>query len=197
MQFLHACIINPIHKLNNVIFAKNNYIMKSITLKTINNADEYIFHLSTNQLQEELDHFRDKQDSLATLCKTNSSKSRTPDRVNFIDRLQLAIFLCFDEYNVTLPPFTEQEISNCDTWWRNKVVTFPAGMNANEIFSKMGEAIGQKDLTDYIIHKFEKSADGSHLFKGIDCEEILTTSILFAALYSRKIGKLPAPASNK
>jgi hypothetical protein len=170
--------------------------MKSITLKTINNADEYMFHLSPNQLQEELDNFRDKQGNLAVLCKTNSSLSRTSDRVTFIDRLQLAIFVCFDEYNVELPPFTEDEISNCDTWWRNKIAALPKEMNAKDRFTKMGEVIGQKDLTDYIIHKFDKPVEGSSLFKGIDCDEILTNSLLYVALYSRKIGKLPPVSAN-
>jgi hypothetical protein len=69
-------------------------------------------------------------------------------------------------------------------------------MNAKDKFTKMGEVIGQKNLTDYIIHKFDKPVDGSYLFNGIDCDEIVTTSILFAALYSRKIGKLSPVSSN-
>ena len=169
--------------------------MKSITLKAIKNADEYIFHLSNNELQEELDNFRDKQNNLADLCKENSSKSRTQDRVNYINRVQLAIFLCFDEYNVALPPFTESEISSCDTWWRNKVHTLSKEMSGKDILNKMCEAIDQKDLTDYIIHKFDKPIEGSYLFSGIDLTEIVTTSLLFAALYSRKLGKLPSPSS--
>src|ERR1017187_1399889 len=125
--------------------------MESIKLNTIKNADDYMFRLTPNHLQEELDNFRDKQGNLAILCKTNSSLSRTSDRVNFIDRLQLTIFLCFDEYHITFPAFTEDEISKCDTWWRNKVATLPAEMNAKDVFTKMGEIIGQKNLTDYIV----------------------------------------------
>lgn len=170
--------------------------MKPISKETIEHADDFIFHLSDNQVKEFMYDLKINQPNIYSLCNISAENGLIPERINFIIRFQLTIFLCFKDYGIKLPPFTAKEMNNCDTWYLNKVNSFGNDIEPKDVFLKMGEEIEQVDLINYFFDRFEKSEKEKILFHEFECGGFLATGILFAALYTQKIKRLLPESSN-
>src|ERR1035437_219757 len=170
--------------------------MKPISKETIEHADDFIFRLNDSQVKELMEDFKKKQFNIWKEWKLNEDYSKTVERIDFTNRIVLVIFHAFNDYEVSVPPFSLREIDNCTKWWDVNATDSDDDEAPTDFFLKMGEAIKQKELCDYIVNKFIYQEETFNLFNKTEFSNIIADCITIAALYSQKIKRLLPESSN-
>jgi hypothetical protein len=161
--------------------------LEPISADVIEHADDFIFHLSDNQLKEWLEDLKKKQPGVYDLIHHNATRCVGLDTKNYIFRIELTLIQCFNDYGIQFPIFKKKYIVNCEKWYNTKVILKANPADANVSVMDMGESIGQKEMMQYIIDKFNESKTQLQFIKGIVAGNILANCLLLLEVYSRQI----------
>jgi hypothetical protein len=164
--------------------------LQPISADVIEHADDFIFHLSDNQLKEWLEDLKKKQPGVFDLIRHNATRCIGSETKNYIFRIQLTLIQCFRDYDIKFPIFTKKYITNCEKWYNTKVRLKNNPDDANVSIMDMGESIGQKEIMQYIIDKFNQSSNQLQFIKGVVPGNILANCLLLLEVYSREIRRL-------
>jgi len=170
--------------------------MKPISKETIEHADDFIFHLSDSQVKEWFEDLKKKQFNIWKECIRFSSWGNLPERIKFINRNQLVIIKCFEQYNISISIISLRDIQNFDSWWDRKANDSPKEMTAPDFFLKMGVEIKQEELTIYMVNKFEDAQKATNLFKKSEYGNIMAGCMGIIGIYTQKVKHLLPSSSN-
>lgn len=169
--------------------------MQPISADVIEHADDFIFHLSENQLKEWLEELKRKQPYISVAVKFNTNRCKSKESIDFINRIQLSLIQCFIGYGISFPVISQKEIDKSTAWYNAKTKEIKESGDLDTRVKMIGEIIGQEKLVIYVVSKISYMKDHLVLKNGIQFGNIIGNCIVLVELYSQKVKKLLPPQS--
>lgn len=163
--------------------------MQPISLDVIEHADDFIFHLSDNQLKEWLDELKKKQPYIFNILNYNSKCFKSIGNINYVNKIQLSMVQCFNSYKVTFPLFSNNDINVCNQWYNANIKAADITDDTFETVKIMGQLINQQELVEYVYNKLYNGKEELILNNDIKLSNLIANCILIIEVYSRRIRK--------
>ena len=118
--------------------------------------EDFIFHLSDSQLIELEAVLKRRQPLIFDFYSTSKYHKKGTSEADFLLRMTMIIFKCFDVYGVEVPRITEKENLKWDKKWKTQIFLDKDNLHYKNL-ERVGATVNQAVLCRYIFDKFLES----------------------------------------
>ena len=168
--------------------------MKPITKEQLEQADDFVFHLTEQQLKDWLADYRKRQYNLGTqiILEMNSYKKKE-QQDNYL-RMFVTISKCFDAYEGGIPLITKAEVERGLKGWSKRLDKIDEKVPIYDCLLIIAQGESQQALANYILYKFVEYPYLQDIFDFEERARLAWTILCYSFVINDKIKKfLPKP----
>ena len=127
--------------------------MEGISTEEIERMEDFIFHLSNNQMIDWKADLIHKQPFLVKLMTHSILTNKVTDAEDFLFRMTFIVLKCFEVYGIELPRFNDKDISKWDKKWKALIIEGTGELHYLNL-ERVGDTVGQGILCRFIHDKY-------------------------------------------
>jgi len=158
--------------------------MEPVTKEFVEHADDFISHLSDNQLKERIAELKKKQYSLHTILIMEADKYKEPKKKDIIWRTGFTMLMCFESYKIKIPMISMITVTDIVKNDQKKRKHITAENDDGTNIQKSVDEIGQPNLFSFIQEKFTDDEEFHELFSEEDAHSLYFMLMLLGNVYA-------------
>lgn len=153
--------------------------MEIIPLVAIEIIDDFINHLSPEQLDEFGSRFIGRHEVLDTFIQVSTDDMKNDEAKGLIYKLYVIVLKCFDYYAIEIPPITQEFAQMEMIKWSMHINNMNPNFPDKAKIAVLKKQVAQKHLTDYIVNQILETPTNTDYFKK---SELLPACLTFFVL---------------